>query len=204
MTSTRPRRIVLATGNPGKVREVRARLAGLGLEIVPQAELGVDGAAEPACTFVENALLKARHAAARTGLPALADDSGLEVPALDGQPGVRSARFAGPGASDRENIQALLKSMRPLARAQRAARFHCLLVFLRHARDPTPLICDGAWDGQILDRPRGSGGFGYDPVFLVRDLRRTAAELSPAEKNRLSHRGQALACMAEQLGRLFG
>lgn len=198
------RRIVLATGNPGKAREVRARLGGLGLEVVPQSELGVSGAAEPAGTFVENALIKARHAARESGLPALADDSGLEVPALRGAPGVRSARYAADDASDRDNIEALLAAMRGLTGAQRAARFHCLLVFLRHADDPSPVICDGTWEGRILEWPRGTGGFGYDPVFLVPGLGRTAAELSPEEKNRVSHRGQALDCMAAQLRRQAG
>lgn len=197
-----PRRIVLATGNPGKVREVQARLANLGVDVIPQSELGVSGAAEPAATFVENALLKARHAARETGLPALADDSGLEVPALHGEPGVRSARYAGEDAGDRDNIEALLAAMRGLSGSRRAARFHCLLLFLRHAGDPVPAICDGAWEGRILEQPRGRGGFGYDPVFLVPELGRTAAELSPQEKNRISHRGQALDCMVAQLRRL--
>lgn len=192
-------RIVLASGNSGKLAELRGCLSDLNLELIPQSTLGVDGAEEPAVTFVENALLKARHAARQTGLPALADDSGLEVAALDGEPGVHSARFAGEAASDADNIERLLARMAGLHGDQRRARFHCVVVLLRHAEDPTPLICQGRWEGYILNAPNGNGGFGYDPVFHIPALEATAAELPPAVKNRLSHRALALAELRRQL-----
>ncbi|MDQ2695884.1 MAG: RdgB/HAM1 family non-canonical purine NTP pyrophosphatase [Pseudomonadota bacterium] len=185
-------RIVLATHNPGKVRELAARLAGLAVEVVPLADFTQEAAEETLPTFVENALLKARHAARHTGLAAIADDSGLEVDALDGAPGIRSARYAGDRAGDRDNVEKLLAQLREVPEARRTARFQCLLVFLRHPLDPTPLICQGTWEGRIAQAPRGANGFGYDPVFLPAGGHRTAAELAAAEKNRLSHRGQAL------------
>ena len=185
-------RIVLASGNAGKLRELRQMCAGLPVELTGQQALGVDSPPEDALTFVENALIKARHAAAVTGLPAIADDSGLEVPALDGRPGIHSARYAGAGASDADNITRLLQDMRELRGAQRRARFRCVLVFLRHAADPAPIISSGLWEGYILEAPRGDSGFGYDPVFLVAGEQCTAAELPAADKNRRSHRGQAL------------
>ena len=197
--SGRPLRVVLATGNPGKARELAPWLSPLGVELVAQGELGVRPAEEDAPTYVENALLKARHAASRTGLPALADDSGLEVDALGGAPGVRSARYAGPGATDEANNRRLLEALAGVPEGRRSARFRCLLVFLAHAEDPAPLICEGVWEGRILEAPRGTGGFGYDPLFLDPELGSSAAELSPEEKARRSHRGRALACLAERL-----
>jgi len=193
-------RLVIASNNKGKIAELADLLAPLGLTPVAQGELGVGEAEEPAVTFVENAILKARHAARITGLPALADDSGLAVDALDGAPGVRSARYAGESASDADNVQALLTALENVPDALRTAQFHCVLVYLRHADDPTPVICHGRWPGKILEQPRGEGGFGYDPVFLVPETGTSAAELSREEKGRISHRGRALALLLDQLG----
>lgn len=184
--------IVLASGNPGKVREINQLLADLDLHVQPQSEYGVEDAEETGLTFVENAILKARNAAQHTGLPAIADDSGIEVDALNGAPGIFSARFAGVGASDRDNLEKLLADLQGVAEADRGARFQCLLVYLRHAADPTPLICQGTWEGRILTEPRGTGGFGYDPLFFVPTHDCSSAELPPEVKNALSHRGQAL------------
>jgi XTP/dITP diphosphohydrolase len=184
--------LVIASNNQGKIAEFRGLLAPLGLTPVGQAELGVSEAEEPAVTFIENALLKARHAARETGLPALADDSGLAVDWLGGDPGVRSARFAGENASDADNVQLLLERLHGVAEAQRTAQFHCVLVFLRHAEDPVPVISHGRWEGRILEHPRGEGGFGYDPVFLAPEHHCSAAELGRDEKSRISHRGRAL------------
>ncbi|WP_328188741.1 RdgB/HAM1 family non-canonical purine NTP pyrophosphatase [Marinobacter sp. OP 3.4] len=192
-------RLVLASNNPGKLRELGDLLAPLGLSPVAQGDLGVGEAEEPAVTFVENALLKARHAARETGLPALADDSGLAVDALGGQPGVRSARYAGPDASDEDNVSALLRALEGVPEAGRSAQFHCVLVYLRHADDPTPVICHGRWPGRILEAPRGDGGFGYDPVFLAPEFNLSAAELTREQKGRISHRGRALRLLVEQL-----
>ncbi len=199
---TASRRVVLASNNAGKVREFGQMLAGQGLEVIAQGELGVPEAAETASTFVENALLKARNAAHHTGLPALADDSGLAVDALGGEPGIYSARYAGPGADDAANNARLLDRMRDVPAERRGAAFICALVYLRHAEDPVPLICQGIWRGQLLEAPRGDNGFGYDPLFLVPELDRTSAELPPEEKNRLSHRGQALVQLVAQLATL--
>ena len=185
-------RIVLASGNPGKLREINQLLAGLRLTAAPQSEFDVPEAEETGLTFVENAILKARNAAAHSGLAALADDSGLEVDALNGAPGIYSARYAGPGAGDGENLKKLLADLDGVPGERRAARFQCLLVFLRHALDPVPLICQGTWEGRILLEPRGANGFGYDPVFYVPTHGCSAAELPPAAKNEISHRGQAL------------
>jgi len=184
--------IVLASSNAGKVRELNQLLGGLQLEVVPQSHLNVADADETGLTFVENAILKARHAAQHTGLPALADDSGLEVDALHGAPGIYSARYAGAKASDTENLQKLLGLLKDVPQEKRGARFQCVLVYLRHALDPTPLICQGTWEGRILHEPRGANGFGYDTVFYVPTHAVSAAELSPETKNFLSHRGQAL------------
>jgi len=200
MSSHNVPRIVLASGNAGKLREFRQVLAPLEVEVLPQSEFSVGDADETGLSFVENAILKARHACRNTGLPALADDSGLEVDALNGAPGIYSARFAGPGASDRENCERLLHRLADLPDAERRARFRCVLVFMRHAEDPTPLISVGTWEGYILRAARGDGGFGYDPLFLVPELGRSAAELAPEEKNRLSHRGQAVVRLTEQIG----
>jgi len=184
-------RWVLASGNRHKLAELQALVAGCGIELVPQDALGVGAAEETAPTFVENAIAKARHAARQTGLPALADDSGLAVDGLGGAPGVHSARFAGPDADDRRNVEKLLAALAARPQADRGAAFHCVLVALAAADDPAPIVASGVWRGRIVDSPRGSGGFGYDPVFLVPRLGVTAAELAPATKNRLSHRGRA-------------
>ncbi len=186
------KQIVLASNNAGKVREFNQILADLEVEVLPQAELGVEEIEETGLSFVENAILKARNAAQHTGLPALADDSGIEVDALNGAPGIYSARFAGTGATDQANLELLLDKLNGQPPEQRTARFQCLLVFLRHGQDPTPLICQGTWEGRILEAPRGDNGFGYDPVFEVPELGKSSAELDSDEKNRRSHRGQAL------------
>lgn len=192
-------RVVLATGNPGKVRELAALLADSGLEIVPQTELNVGDAEETGLTFIENALLKARHAARATGLPAIADDSGLAVDALGGAPGIYSARYAGTGGDDAANNRKLLEALAGLPPEQRTARFHCVMVYLRHADDPVPIVCHGQWPGRILEAPRGVNGFGYDPLFLVPETDCASAELDAATKNRLSHRGRALRLLVERL-----
>ena len=184
--------IVLASNNPGKVREISQILADLALEVLPQSAFNIEEVEETGLSFVENAILKARHAAAESGLPAIADDSGLEVDALKGAPGIYSARFAGVGASDSQNLQKLLTDLEQVPEAQRTARFQCLMVCMRHAEDPTPLICQGTWEGRITFEPRGESGFGYDPVFFVPSQNCTSAELAPEVKNQLSHRGQAL------------
>jgi len=190
------RKVVLATGNAGKAKELNAMLAGLDMEIVAQSALGVPEAEEAGLTFIENAILKARNAAALTGLPAIADDSGLEVDALDGAPGIHSARYAGTPSDDQANLKKLLEAMRDVPDLGRSARFRCVIVYLRHAKDPAPLVTEGVWEGAILRAPKGTNGFGYDPVFLVPDRGCSSAELPPEEKNRLSHRGQALARLA--------
>ena len=185
-------RVVLATGNQGKLRELQALLAPLGFEVLPQSAFTSASVEETGLTFVENAILKARHAAQASGLAAIADDSGLEVDALHGEPGIRSARYAGAGASDEQNLQKLLAELRARPSASRMARYRCALVFMRWAQDPSPLICQTHWEGRIIDTPRGSGGFGYDPVFELPERLVTVAELPADEKNRLSHRGRAL------------
>lgn len=193
-------RLVLATGNAGKVRELRA-LLGPAWELRLQSAFGVHPVPETGATFLDNALLKARHAARLTGWPALADDSGLEVDALGGAPGVHSARYAGEGATDAENNRRLLAELAGVPTARRTARFRCVLAFVRDVDDPDPLTAVGVWEGLILDAPRGSGGFGYDPLFWVPALGRTSAELEADEKNRHSHRGQALSRLAAVLSR---
>lgn len=189
------RQLVLATGNRGKARELQALLGG-GFEVLLQSELGIEPIEETGVSFAENALLKARHAAAATGLPALADDSGLEVDALDGAPGVWSARYAGPDASDAENIARLLAELANVPDAHRGARFRCVLAWLRSADDPAPVLVTGVWEGRIARQPLGQQGFGYDPVFIDPASDRTAAELSPQIKNARSHRGEALRKLA--------
>lgn len=193
------RTIVLASGNPGKVREIDRLLATLDYHVVPQTELGVPDVDETGLTFVENAILKARNAAHHTGLPAIADDSGLEVDALGGAPGVHSARYAGVDASDAANVNKLLTALHNVPESGRTARFQCLMVYLRSSEDPTPVIAQGTWEGRISTAVRGSNGFGYDPVFHVPDRNCTSAELAPDEKNQLSHRGQALRVLIEKL-----
>jgi XTP/dITP diphosphohydrolase len=190
------RRIVLASSNAGKLREFRALLAELDFAVIAQDELGIEAAEEPHLTFVENALAKARHAAVRSGLPALADDSGLCVDALQGAPGVHSARFSGPSADDDSNNAELLRRLK--GQADRRAHYTCVLVAVASADDPEPLIADARWLGEILAQPRGKGGFGYDPLFLLPHLGRTAAELPAEEKNRHSHRGQAMRELARR------
>lgn len=192
-------KVVLATGNPGKVRELADLLSAFGLDIVAQTELGVESAEETGLTFIENAILKARHAAQITGLPAIADDSGLAVDALGGAPGIYSARYAGEDASDRQNLDKLLHVLAEVPDGQRQAQFHCVLVYLRHAEDPTPLVFHGSWAGEITRAPAGAGGFGYDPVFFVPESGKTAAELTKAEKGAVSHRGKALTLLLEAL-----
>jgi XTP/dITP diphosphohydrolase len=186
------KQIVLATGNPGKVREINELLADQDIEVIPQSAFDVPEAEETGLSFVENALIKARNAARHTGLPAIADDSGLEVDALRGAPGIYSSRYAGAGASDRDNLEKLLAELADLGVEQRGARFQCVMVYIRHDLDPTPLICQGTWEGHILFAARGSNGFGYDPIFYVPSHDCSSAELPPETKNRLSHRGQAL------------
>jgi len=192
-------RIVLASNNAGKVREFNQLLAGSGFEVLSQSEFDVAEAEETGLTFVENAILKARNAAEHTGLSAIADDSGLEVDALDGAPGIYSARFAGVGASDLQNLEKLLADMKNVPDAQRTARFQCIMVYMRHAKDPTPRIFQGTWEGRILHAPQGDNGFGYDPVFFVPTHNCSSAELEPDVKNSLSHRGQALTQLIEAL-----
>ena len=187
-------RIVLATGNKGKVKEFSELLASHAISVLPQSDFAVPDADETGLTFVENAILKARNASAHTGLPAIADDSGLEVDHLNGAPGIYSARYAGDGGSAANNAK-LLKALHQVPEAQRTARFQCVLVYLRHAEDPTPLICQGTWEGRILTAPSGEAGFGYDPLFYVPDEACSAAELAADRKNELSHRGQALRCL---------
>ncbi|MGY3926867.1 XTP/dITP diphosphatase [Aeromonas simiae] len=186
-------KLVLATGNQKKVKELAAMLADLDIQVVPQSEFAVSEVAETGTTFVENAIIKARHAAKVTGLPAVADDSGLEVDLLQGRPGVYSARFAGDQASDRDNIDKLLSELSGMPTELRTARFWCVLVYMRHENDPTPLICQASWEGRITEELHGQNGFGYDPVFFVPSEGCTSAELSAERKNQLSHRGQALA-----------
>jgi len=200
MTETHTR-IVLASNNPGKVREIGELLAGLELDVAPQSEFDVADIEETGLTFVENAILKARNAAAHAGLPAIADDSGIEVDALNGAPGIYSARYAGVGASDRANLDKLLADLIDVPEARRTARFQCLMVYMRHGADPTPIICQGTWEGRILFAPRGASGFGYDPVFYVPSHDCSAAELPPEVKNQLSHRGQALRKLLDALGK---
>lgn len=196
-------RVVLASSNAGKVREFSALLAGFGWEVIPQDELEVIEAEETGLSFVENAILKARNAAEQTGLPALADDSGLVVDALNGQPGIYSARFAGkPGHSAANNAR-LLAELQGVPAAQRTARFRCCIVFVRNAADPVPLIAEADWEGRILEKASGQQGFGYDPLFYVPEHDCSAAELEPAEKNRISHRGQALKILTQRLGETY-
>ncbi len=195
-------RVVIASNNPGKLRELSALLEPLGIEAIPQSRFAIAEAEEPHSTFLENALAKARHAARATGMPALADDSGLCVAALRGEPGVHSAYYAGKDGSreerDARNNAKLVDRLR--ASSERSALYYCVLVLLRHADDPAPLVADGMWHGEIVLEPRGANGFGYDPYFLVKSCSLTAAELSAADKNRASHRGQALAALAARLG----
>lgn len=189
-------KIILATNNAGKLQEIKALLQATNIELVSQADFNIPACDESGLTFIENAILKARHASKHSGLPAIADDSGLMVDALHDAPGVMSARFATPQTSDAANITKLLMELENIPLSQRTARFHCVAVYLRHANDPVPLIGQGIWEGQIAMEPKGSGGFGYDPIFWVLTHKCTAAELPTLEKNRISHRGQALRVLA--------
>ncbi|HEX4046030.1 MAG TPA: RdgB/HAM1 family non-canonical purine NTP pyrophosphatase [Gammaproteobacteria bacterium] len=199
-------KIILASNNPGKVQELKALLAtrasklnNQSIHLVTQKEVGIGDIEETGHTFVENAILKARHAAHLSGLPAIADDSGLVVAALHGAPGIYSARYAGPKADARDNIQKLLAELKTVSDNERQAYFYCVLIYLLHASDPTPLICQGIWQGTILHEPRGTQGFGYDPIFYVPTEKKSAAELPLDRKNSLSHRGQALRSLIQQL-----
>lgn len=194
-------KLVIASGNAGKLREIQHLLEPLGIAAVPQSEFAVPEAEEPHVTFIENALAKARHASRLTGLPALADDSGICVDALDGAPGVFSARYAGEPKSDLRNNDKLLQALQGIE--DRHAHYYCVMVLVRHADDPQPLIAEGVWQGEILATPRGNGGFGYDPIFLDSKTEKTGAELPMDIKNRISHRGQALAKLRHQLERLL-
>ena len=193
------RKVVLATGNAGKLAEMRAILAGRDLEVIPQGEFGITPPVEDGATFIANALIKARHAAAHTGLPAIADDSGLEVDALGGRPGLHSARYASAAASARDNNELLIAELAGIPEGQRAARYRCAMVFVRDAADSLPVITEAAWEGRIGREPRGAGGFGFDPLFIVEGDSRTAAEMPAEEKNRVSHRGQALLALAARM-----
>jgi XTP/dITP diphosphohydrolase len=192
-------KIVLASGNQGKLKEFNRLLADKGLDVHTQAEFGVTDANETGLSFVENAIQKARHAALQTGLPAIADDSGLEVDALLGKPGIYSARFAGEHGNDTANNSKLLAELATIPNEQRTARFRCCIVFMKHAADPSPIIADASWEGCILHQPQGNNGFGYDPLFYVPSHDCSSAELPPEEKNRISHRGQALQLLLKLL-----
>lgn len=193
------KKFVLASNNKGKLREFNEMFASMSINVLPQAEFGIEEVDETGLTFVENAILKARNAALHSGLPAIADDSGIEVDALNGVPGIYSARYAGIGASDTDNLNKLLLALEGVPHEQRTARFQCLLVYMRHENDPTPVICQGTWEGFILETPQGENGFGYDPVFFVPEHNCSSAELSSELKNSLSHRGKALKLLASQL-----
>ncbi|TEW51271.1 XTP/dITP diphosphatase [Psychromonas algicola] len=190
---------VLATGNQGKVKEMSELLNSFSIEVLPQSQFNVPDVPETGTTFVENAIIKARHAAKLTGLPAIADDSGLEVDFLNGEPGIYSARFAGETATDQDNIDKLLNKLEGIMPAQRKARFQCVLVYMRHELDPTPIICQGTWEGSITENQNGTNGFGYDPVFWVESEQSTSAQLSKQRKSELSHRGKALAQLVKLL-----
>lgn len=194
-------KIVLASGNSGKVREINKLFADSGIEIVPQSDYDVPEVAETGTTFVENAIIKARHAAQITGLPAIADDSGIEVDALDSRPGVYSARYAGDHATDSENNSKMLAELKGLANSERTARYQCILVFMRSATDPVPIITQGSWEGYILQEARGDGGFGYDPIFFVPTHNCSGGELALDVKNTISHRAQALEAMLDEFRR---
>jgi XTP/dITP diphosphohydrolase len=185
-------KIVLATSNPGKAREFNKLLENSNIEIILQSEFNIVSAEETGTTFVENAIIKARNASKFSGLPAIADDSGIEVDCLNGKPGIYSARYSGENATDEENLQKLVQEVSNFPQSKRSARYWCILVLMRHWQDPTPIICQRCWNGEIITSPKGNNGFGYDPIFKVSMLGKTAAELEPEVKNRISHRGQAM------------
>lgn len=193
------KRLVLASANPGKLRELERLLADHDIEVLAQSAFDTSSIEETGASFVENAILKARNAAQASGLPAIGDDSGIVVDALDGAPGIYSARYSGPDASDEQNVARLLNAMREVPEGERGARFVCLMVYLAHPLDPCPLVGEGSWRGRIADAPRGEGGFGYDPVFFVEELGCTAAELEPAKKSAVSHRAKAMQALLERL-----
>ena len=192
-------KIILASGNAGKLKEFKTLLADVNFAVLPQSEFNISDADETGLSFVENAIIKARHACQHSGLPAIADDSGLAVDYLGGKPGIYSARFAGEHGNDQKNNQKLLQELTGVASEQRTAQFLCVLVFMRHAEDPTPIICQGVWPGLILEKPQGENGFGYDPLFWVPEQNCSSAELTPEVKNRISHRGRALKLLLEAL-----
>jgi len=196
-------RIVFASGNAGKVREIGQLLEGLSIDVLPQSDFNVPEIEETGCTFVENAILKARNAAHHTGLAVIADDSGIVVDVLQGRPGIVSARFAGVGASDEDNLNKLIEMIKPFPEEQRTARFICSMVYLRHEYDPVPIIAQGVWEGQLITDPKGSNGFGYDPMFYVSSQQCTSAELALEIKNKLSHRGQALRYLLGKLNEVY-
>jgi len=198
------KKIVLATGNKGKVKELAAMLSSLSIEVLPQSDFAVTEVAETGSTFIENAIIKARHAAKHTGLPAIADDSGLAVDALGGAPGVYSARYSGEHATDQSNITKLLGAMADVPNDKRQAKFLCVLVYMRHADDPSPIICQGEWCGEIMTEQQGDNGFGYDPIFWVNQQNSSSAQLSPQQKNALSHRSKALKLLLAQLQNQIG
>ncbi|MBK8187950.1 MAG: RdgB/HAM1 family non-canonical purine NTP pyrophosphatase [Cellvibrio sp.] len=196
------KKIILASGNSGKLREFQQLLSGCGFDVLPQSDFFSESAEETGLTFVENALIKARYACIKTNLPAIADDSGIEVDALNGRPGIYSARYAGVDANDEKNNALLLQELSNVSDEKRTARYHAVLVYMRHAEDPTPIICHGVWEGLIMREPRGSGGFGYDPLFYLPSHQCASAELSKEEKNRISHRGKAMRELLEKMSQL--
>ncbi len=193
------RKVVLASGNKGKLLELKSMLSASGLDVIPQSDFDLETPEETGLTFVENSILKARYVSEQTGLAAIADDSGIEVDALHGEPGIYSARYAGEDATDMENLQKLLLNMEDMNDENRQCRFHCVIVFLQYPTDSTPIICQGIWEGQLLREPVGKNGFGYDPAFYVPGYACSSAELSPEQKNQISHRGQALRELAKKL-----
>ncbi len=200
--SKRPTTVVLASGNAGKLRELGAMLDKLDIEVRPQSDFDAPEAEETGLTFIENSIIKARSACLHCGLPSIADDSGIEVDALNGAPGIYSARYAGPGADDQKNNLKLVEALKDVPPEERTARYRACLVYMRHAEDPAPLIAEGVWEGLIIDPPRGERGFGYDPYFLVPDLGKTGAELGAEHKNKISHRAKALQILLKQLEKL--
>jgi XTP/dITP diphosphohydrolase len=193
------KKVVLASGNKGKLKELQSRLGELGFEVLPQSHFNIPDADETGLSFIENSILKARHAAKLSGLPAIADDSGLEVDYLQGQPGIYSARFSGDNANDKTNNAKLLELLAGVPDSKRGARFQCVLVFMRHENDPTPIVCQGSWEGKILQQAQGENGFGYDPLFFITERNCSSAQLPAEEKNRMSHRGKAMSLLIERL-----
>lgn len=196
------KQVVLASGNKGKLKELQSRLGELDFEVLPQSHYAIPDADETGLSFIENAILKARHAAKLSGLPAIADDSGLEVDYLQGQPGIYSARFSGDNANDQSNNAKLLDLLTGVPDPQRSARFQCVLVFMRHESDPTPIVCQGSWEGKILRQAEGENGFGYDPLFFIPGKNCSSAQLAAEEKNKISHRGKAISILIEELGKI--